>query len=109
MVRDAHRSQFVVMRTGWPASRPSLRSCEKRNVINVRELELTDAEKKYLDEMMNKVSRSFAIVVLNLEKPLNCYMAAAYLICRVVDNIEDCNQPFAWKWQRFQQFHRLID
>ena len=75
----------------------------------VRELELTDAEKKYLDEMMNKVSRSFAIVVLNLEEPLNCYMATAYLICRVVDNIEDCDQPFAWKQQRFQEFHQLIE
>jgi farnesyl-diphosphate farnesyltransferase len=57
---------------------------------------------------MNKVSRSFAIVVLNLEEPLHGYMATAYLICRVVDNIEDCTQPFAWKQQRFQDFHRLI-
>jgi farnesyl-diphosphate farnesyltransferase len=77
--------------------------------MKVRELELTSAEKKYLDEMMNKVSRSFAIVVLSLEEPLNAYMATAYLICRVVDNIEDCAQPFAWKQQRFQEFHQLIE
>jgi farnesyl-diphosphate farnesyltransferase len=71
-------------------------------------LELTSAEKKYLDEMMNKVSRSFAIVVLSLEAPLNHYLAAAYLICRVVDNLEDCAQPFAWKQQRFQEFRQLL-
>jgi farnesyl-diphosphate farnesyltransferase len=77
--------------------------------MNTRTLKLTDAEKKYLNDMMSKVSRSFAIVVLSLEEPLNAYLAAAYLICRVVDNIEDCIQPFAWKQQRFQEFHRLIE
>jgi farnesyl-diphosphate farnesyltransferase len=78
-------------------------------VINIQKLDLTGAEKKYLDDTMKKVSRSFAIVVLSLEEPLNSTMAAAYLICRVVDNIEDCAQPFAWKEQRFQEFHRLIE
>ena len=76
--------------------------------MNLRTLKFTDAEKKYLSDMMSKVSRSFAIVVLSLEEPLNDYLAAAYLICRVVDNIEDCTQPFAWKQQRFLEFHRLI-
>jgi farnesyl-diphosphate farnesyltransferase len=77
-------------------------------MMNMQSLKLTDAEKKYLDDLMSKVSRSFAIVVLSLEEPLNGYLATAYLICRVVDNIEDCTQPFAWKQQRFQEFHRLI-
>ena len=76
--------------------------------MNTQKLKLTDAENKYLADTMNKVSRSFAIVVLSLEEPLNGYLATAYLICRVVDNIEDCTQPFAWKQQRFQEFHRLI-
>jgi farnesyl-diphosphate farnesyltransferase len=78
-------------------------------MMNLPKLELTDEEKKYLDEAMNKVSRSFAIVVLSLEEPLNTTLATAYLICRVVDNIEDCAQPFAWKEQRFREFHRLIE
>jgi len=77
--------------------------------MNIQKLDLTDAEKKYLDDTMNKVSRSFAIVVLSLEEPLNTTMAAAYLICRVVDNIEDCAQPIAWQEQRFREFHRLIE
>jgi farnesyl-diphosphate farnesyltransferase len=77
--------------------------------MNMQSLKLTDAEKRYLDDMMSKVSRSFAIVVLSLEEPLNGYLATAYLICRVVDNIEDCTQPYPWKQQRFQEFHRLIE
>jgi phytoene/squalene synthetase len=77
--------------------------------MNLQKLELADAERKYLDDTMSKVSRSFAIVVLRLEEPLNAFMATAYLICRVVDNIEDCSQPFAWKAQRFREFHGLLE
>jgi uncharacterized membrane protein len=72
-------------------------------------IELTQAEKRYLSDEMEKVSRSFALVVPTLEEPFNFYTAVAYLICRVVDNIEDCTQPFDWKERRFQEFHRLLD
>jgi farnesyl-diphosphate farnesyltransferase len=71
--------------------------------------QLTDGEEKYLDDTMNKVSRSFALVVRSLEEPLNSALSVAYLICRVVDNIEDCAQPFPWKKKRFQEFHQLIE
>ena len=79
------------------------------NMMNIQKLALTGAEKNYLNQTMNKVSRSFAIVVLSLEEPLNHFMAAAYLICRVVDNIEDCAQPFDWKRRRFEELSRLIE
>ena len=72
-------------------------------------LELTPAEKAYLADTMNKVSRSFAVVVPNMEEPLNYFMATAYLICRVVDNIEDCAHPFAWKQRRFREFSQLVE
>lgn len=72
-------------------------------------LELTGAEQAYLSDTMDEVSRSFAIVVRSLEEPLKHYMATAYLICRIVDNIEDCTQLFAWKQQRFQEFHQLVE
>jgi farnesyl-diphosphate farnesyltransferase len=65
-------------------------------------------ETAYLDTFMNKVSRSFALVIPALEKPLNYYLSTAYLICRVVDNIEDCKQPFEWKQNRFAEFSQLI-
>jgi len=59
--------------------------------------------------MMSRVSRSFALVVNSLEEPLNYHMATAYLICRVVDNIEDCTQPFSWQQQRFDEFEQLLE
>jgi farnesyl-diphosphate farnesyltransferase len=69
---------------------------------------LTQSQQEYLDTRMNEVSRSFALVVPLLEEPLNHYIGAAYLICRVVDNIEDCEQPFAWQMKRFAEFRQLL-
>jgi farnesyl-diphosphate farnesyltransferase len=57
---------------------------------------------------MNKVSRSFAILMPFLEEPLNHYLATSYLLCRVVDNIEDCQQPADWKKLRFAEFMQLL-
>ncbi len=57
---------------------------------------------------MNRVSRSFALVVQFLEEPLNRFLATAYLLCRVADNVEDCTQPFAWQEQRFHEFLGLL-
>jgi len=69
---------------------------------------LTAVQQAYLAGQMNKVSRSFALVAPAVEEPLNDYLAAAYLICRVVDNIEDCAQPFAWQQERFNEFATLL-
>lgn len=69
---------------------------------------LSNTQKPYLTDQMNKVSRSFALISPQLESPLNDYLATAYLICRVVDNIEDCTQPFAWKEERFNEFGYLL-
>jgi farnesyl-diphosphate farnesyltransferase len=63
----------------------------------------------YLEEWMNRVSRSFAVVVSFLEEPLKSYTSIAYLICRVVDNIEDCSQTFPWKEERFNEFSVLLE
>lgn len=70
--------------------------------------ELNVAQKKYLDYFMAGVSRSFALVVPFLESPLRDYVAAAYLICRVIDNIEDCCQPVDWKAARFHEVSRIL-
>ena len=58
---------------------------------------LSAADRLYLEKWMSKVSRSFAVVVAALEEPLSQRLAAAYLICRVIDNIEDCKSAPAWK------------
>ena len=70
---------------------------------------LSSQQKAYLAEFMNKVSRSFALVTPCFEEPLDSFMSVAYLICRVVDNIEDCKQPFAWQQQRFAEFKQLLE
>ena len=70
--------------------------------------EISSTQREYLSTFMEKVSRSFALVVPWLEPPLNHWLATAYLLCRVVDNIEDCLQPNAWKKQRFAEFETLL-
>ncbi len=65
--------------------------------------QLSSEEVIYLETWMNKVSRSFAVVVAALEEPLRSYMAAAYILCRVIDNIEDCTAPIDWKKARFKE------
>src|SRR3954468_18554441 len=66
------------------------------------------ARTAYLEQHLGSVSRSFALVIPCLELPLRQYLATAYLLCRVVDNIEDCTQPAAWKQQRFAEFSQLL-
>jgi farnesyl-diphosphate farnesyltransferase len=65
-------------------------------------------QEAYIGDTMHKVSRSFALVVPYAEPPLNHYLAAAYLLCRVVDNVEDCLQPFDWKQVRFSEILHLL-
>ncbi len=69
---------------------------------------LANVQKAYLTTTMKGVSRSFALVTPNVEAPLDDYLSTAYLICRVVDNIEDCTQPFVWQQQRFAEFNHLL-
>jgi hypothetical protein len=82
---------------------------EARVLRQLSRFEPTPSQMTYLDSMMNKVSRSFAVVVPCLEEPLNHYLSTAYLLCRVVDNIEDCTQSLAWKEQRFTEFSSLLN
>src|SRR5215203_507509 len=69
---------------------------------------LTNMQKKYLEQQLERVSRSFAILIPYIEVPLRHYLATAYLLCRVVDNIEDCTQTHAWKQERFAEFLVLL-
>ena len=74
-----------------------------------REGSISASQKKYLDANMNQVSRSFALVVPFLEAPLNHWIATAYLICRMIDNIEDCTRAVDWKAQRFDELHGMLE
>ncbi len=70
---------------------------------------VTNSQHKYLQYWLNKVSRSFALVIPTVESPLSENLAVAYLICRIVDNIEDCANPFSWQVMRFNEFARLLE
>ncbi len=70
---------------------------------------LTNTQKKYLQTWLDKVSRSFALVIPRVESPLSENLAVSYLLCRVLDNIEDCTNPFAWQQKRFQEFEQLVE
>jgi farnesyl-diphosphate farnesyltransferase len=69
---------------------------------------LQRSSQTYLTEAMGRVSRSFALVVPWIEEPLQTYTATSYLICRTLDNIEDCGQPLAWQKVRFAEFGHLL-
>jgi farnesyl-diphosphate farnesyltransferase len=69
---------------------------------------LKPLQQTYLTVAMSRVSRSFALVVPWLEDPLQQYVATAYLLCRTLDNIEDCTQPLAWQKERFAEFNQLL-
>jgi farnesyl-diphosphate farnesyltransferase len=66
-------------------------------------------QQAYLTTAMGRVSRSFALVVPWLEEPLQTYVATAYLLCRTLDNVEDCGAPLAWQRLRFAEFTHLLD
>lgn len=70
--------------------------------------QLTFNQQAYLKQSLDKVSRSFALVIAQVDPPLGSYLATAYLICRVVDNIEDTRQSFAWQQARFTEFRHLL-
>ena len=44
---------------------------------------------RYSQEMLPKVSRTFAPTIRLLPKPLDLYVTIAYLLCRIADTIED--------------------
>ena len=69
---------------------------------------IEDEQVEYLGEWMQRVSRTFALVVPFVEEPLTHYLATAYLLCRVADNIEDCTQAVEWKQARFAELATLL-
>jgi farnesyl-diphosphate farnesyltransferase len=70
--------------------------------------ELTTTEQNYLERKLGEVSRSFALVVPFLEEPLRQWLATSYLLCRVLDNIEDSGRDSVWKNERLAEFSRLL-
>jgi farnesyl-diphosphate farnesyltransferase len=79
------------------------------SIASTTAFQLTDAEQTFLSDSLTGVSRSFALVIPVLEAPLDSTISLAYLVCRVCDNIEDCEQPLEWKRKRFDEFDSLVE
>ncbi len=69
---------------------------------------LSTQQVQYLNKALNRVARTFAILPPFIDAVLADIMSLAYLVCRVVDSIEDCYQPFQWKQQRFNEVRQLL-
>ncbi len=39
---------------------------------------------------LDRVSRTFALTIRMLKEPFRTYASTAYLLCRIVDTVEDC-------------------
>ncbi|MCX8194933.1 MAG: squalene/phytoene synthase family protein [Candidatus Micrarchaeota archaeon] len=59
-------------------------------------------------DILPQVSRSFALCIKILPKPLNEQMMVSYLVYRVLDTIEDSNAPIEAKRQLFGEFLALL-
>lgn len=70
---------------------------------------ISKEQRAYLAHYMKRVSRSFSLVALEVDSPLDDYLAISYLICRVVDNIEDTHESFKWQQARYTEFAELLD
>jgi len=74
----------------------------KLKLLLVRGMEMDDVSKCW--EMLPKVSRSFALCIRVLPKPLDEQMMLSYLIYRVIDTVEDSAAPLAAKGEIFGAF-----
>ncbi|HEX7341750.1 MAG TPA: squalene/phytoene synthase family protein [Rhodanobacteraceae bacterium] len=59
----------------------------------------------YQDDILQKVSRTFALTIPQLPKPLRRVVTNAYLLCRIADTIED---ESALSPEQKQHFHDLF-
>jgi len=59
-------------------------------------------------EILPKVSRSFALCIRVLPKPLNEQMMLSYLIYRIIDTIEDSGAPLGTKRALFDEFLSVL-
>lgn len=58
---------------------------------------------------LEQVSRSFAVSIQSLAEPLKDYVGLAYLLCRVVDTIEDSSWPNPFMQKKaFDQFESFL-
>ncbi|MES3038390.1 MAG: squalene/phytoene synthase family protein, partial [Bdellovibrionota bacterium] len=61
---------------------------------------------------LNRVSRSFALAITFLENPLQEWVSMSYLLCRILDTIEDAPWPQDFSvdaLSAYQQFKNFLE
>ncbi len=67
------------------------------------------AEMRFCEEILPRVSRTFALSIAQLPEPLRKAVLCAYLLCRIVDTIEDENEAEHTEGLRTTQRDALFD
>ncbi len=80
-------------------------------IMNAQSIETTNqADQAYQEEILQGVSRTFALTIPQLPDPLYHVVGNAYLLCRIVDTIEDDKTLAADDKREFaEQFTAVVD
>lgn len=74
---------------------------------SLEELALITGDKEFCYEALNKVSRSFAMVIQQLPEDLKDAVCVFYLVLRALDTVEDDMKfPESEKWPLLREFHK---
>ncbi len=74
---------------------------------SLEELALMESDKEFCYSALNKVSRSFAMVIQQLPEDLKDAVCVFYLVLRALDTVEDDMKfPEAEKWPLLREFHK---
>lgn len=66
-------------------------------------------DREFCIAMLPKVSRTFALSIEALPEPLRSTVRVSYLLCRIVDTVEDdAELPWARRVSLFEEFERLV-
>ena len=77
------------------------------NWLAAQSLSALEAVNRYQNEILPRVSRTFALTIPQLPPGLSTVVANAYLLCRIADTIED--EPALTNQQKFHYEHAFID
>ncbi len=77
------------------------------NKLPLEELALITGDKEFCYTALNKVSRSFAMVIQQLPEDLKDAVCVFYLVLRALDTVEDDMKfPEEQKWPLLREFHK---
>lgn len=75
--------------------------------VPLNELALVNGDKEFCYSALNKVSRSFAMVIQQLPEDLKDAVCIFYLVLRALDTVEDDMKfPEEQKWPLLREFHK---